>query len=262
MPFKKSKELVDTDNENSENEQIVEEEKNKESSDIENEQIVESSNKKTKVTKPRKKEKIYKTEDGNEVKIIRKSRAKKPIVVYMSESEEEEQKVVVKPKPKKGRPKKKESTIVEYVDQNGNSVSSRNRAKKTIINHPEKLSSADIKILELEEKLQQLEAVSGKKILATKRGKPDARQTKAPTEKQLEARKKFAEANRLRHAKKRLAKEENEKQKQKSNVKVVVEELTEIKKQKAVEKEKIIKEIEEKKEKEEPKKKMNDNLFD
>ena len=252
MPFKKNAEIepdiIQSENEESESE-------NEENITVISPPIVENkievshNDLKLKRTKSR----IYKTEDGTQVEVKRgRKPKKKPLVVYLSESEEDEQKVIIKPKRGKGRPKAKKVTpTVVYIDADGNESTSRNTAKQTIINHsPEndtekmsKLSAKDIRLIELEEKLAELSAVSGKKILSTKKGKVDKRQTKPPTEKQLAARAKFVENNKIRLAKNRLLKEEKTKLKSKDTVKEVISELKNIKKQNEIKKDEIKEEI-------------------
>ena len=152
-----------------------------------------------------------------------------------------EQKVIVKQKKGKGRPKK-QKPIVQYVDNDGDTVDEDDgNIEQVIINKPkkEKLSAKDLKMLELQQKIAELEAVSGKKIRGTKKGAVDKRQTKAPTEKQLEARRKFVENNKLRNEAKKKKKEEEQKLKNKENVKDVIDELAELKKQNALQKEQL-----------------------
>jgi hypothetical protein len=193
--------------------------------------------------------KKLKTDCGNEI-IIKKSRSTKknitkPIVIYMEDLVEQnaipEQKVIVKQKKGKGRPKK-QKPIVQYVDNDGDTVDEDDgNIEQVIINKPkkEKLSAKDLKMLELQQKIAELEAVSGKKIRGTKKGAVDKRQTKAPTEKQLEARRKFVENNKLRNEAKKKKKEEEQKLKNKENVKDVIDELAELKKQNALQKEQL-----------------------
>ena len=202
------------------------------------------------------------TDCGQQV-IIKQSRSKKkknitsPIVLYMEDlvPAMPQQQVVVKQKKGKGRPKtKKEPPIVQYVNKNDEIQDEDDGdVSQVIINKPKKqtLSAKDIKLLELQSKIVELEAVSGKKIRATKKGKVDGRQTSKPTEKQLAQRKKFVEDNRLRREAKKKQKEEEKKLKDKDNVKIVVEELAQLKKQNQEQKEQIMKELEEKKLKEE-----------
>ena len=201
------------------------------------------------------------TDCGNEI-IIKKSRStkktkiNKPIVIYMEDLVEQnmlpKQEVIVKQKKGKGRPKKAKP-IVEYVNKNDEIQSDDDGdIEQVIINKPkkEKLSKKDLKMLELQEKIVELEAVSGKKIRGTKKFAVDKRQTKPATEKQIAQRKKFVEDNRLRREAKKKEKEEKDKLKTKDNVKDVINELAELKKQNQEQKAQIMKEIENKKQQE------------
>jgi len=242
MPFKSTKtndnkeeklETIEEDNNDTNEEELNETDEINET--VVNEEIKQEISKEIK-TKKDNKIKKYKTENGEQIIVKKKPKKKKPLVVYMSESEsDEEQKVIVKPKPKRGRPKNSsKKAVVEYVDKDGNKTDNRNKSKKTIINHPvdKPLTASEIKLIELEQKLAELEAVSGKKILSTKKGKIDKRQTKAPTEKQIAQRKKFVEDNKLRALKRKEEKEAKKKEQSKEDVKAVVDELTKMKKEK------------------------------
>lgn len=185
--------------------------------------------------KEKKQKRIVRSECGQEVIIKHKTKAKPtPIVVYYEDlvEQEEKPKVVVKTKRSRGRPKNK---IIEYVDQDGNPLDKKTKeVTQTIINHPEpekELSEKDLKLIQLQERIAELEAVSGKKILGTKKGKIDKRSVKPPTEKQIQARKKFVEANKARALKRKQDKQTKKQEETKSNVKAVVDELAEIKKQ-------------------------------
>ncbi len=200
-----------------------------------------------------------KTDCGQEI-IIKKSRStrkqniSKPIVLYMEDLVDNgvmpQQEVIVKQKKGKGRPKKKNPPVVQYVNKD-NQIQSEDDGdvEQVIINKPkkEKISKKDLKMMELQQKIVELEAVSGKKIRGTKKGQVDKRNVKPPTEKQLAQRKKFVEDNRLRREAKNKQKQEQDKLKTKDNVKDVVNELAELKKQNAEQREKIIKELEDKK---------------
>ena len=199
------------------------------------------------------------TDCGQQI-IIKKSRStkkqniQKPIILYAEDlvPAMPPQQVIVKQKKGKGRPKKKQP-IVEYVNKNDEIQSEDDGdIEQVIINKPkkEKLSKKDLKMLELQEKILELETVSGKKIRGTRKGNIDKRQTKPPTEKQIIARKKFVEDNRLRREAKKKEKEEKDKLKTKDNVKDVINELAELKKQNAEQKAQIMKEIQNKKQQE------------
>lgn len=222
-----------------------------ESDDENNEEKIEAKTKKSIV------QHSLTTDCGQQV-IIKQSRSNKkqnitkPIVLYMEDlvGTLPPQQVVVKQKKGKGRPKKKEPPIVQYVNKEDEIQSEDDGdVEQVIINKPkkEKFSKKDLKMIELQEKILELEAVSGKKIRGTKKHKIDKRQTKPATDKQIAQRKKFVEDNRLRREAKNKLKDEEKKLKTKNNVKDVVNELAELKKQNALQKEQIIKELEDKK---------------
>jgi Ni,Fe-hydrogenase I large subunit len=163
--------------------------------------------------------------------------------------------VIVRQKKGKGRPKKK-VPVVQYVTKDEEVVNEDDGdVEQVIINKPkkEKLSAKDLKMIELQEKIVELEAVSGKKIRATRKGTVDKRSTKQPTEKQIAARKKFVEANKLRAIEKKKKKEEDEKLKNKENVKQVVGELAELKKQNQMQKEQLQAQLQKEQEQAKPK---------
>ena len=189
--------------------------------------------------------KTIKSACGSDIIIKKKNnRSKRPPIVIFEEDlygETEPQQVIVKKKPTKGRPKKKPPPVVEYVNDKGETVDKDDiNTEQVIINKPQKqkLSAKDLKLIELQEKILQLETVSGKKIRGTKKGNVDKRQTKPPSEKQIQARKKFVEDNRLRREAKKKEKEEKSKIDKKADVKIVVSELQEIKKKSLEEKQK------------------------
>jgi len=197
------------------------------------------------------------TDCGREI-IIKQSRSKKkknitpPIVLYAEDlvPAMPQQQVIVKQKKGRGRPKTKEPPIVQYVNKNDEIQDEDDGdIQQVVINKPkkEKLSKKDLKMMELQAKIVELEAVSGKKIRGTKKGNVDKRNVKPPTEKQLAQRKKFVEDNKLRREKKRKEQEEEKKSQDKDNVKIVVQELAELKKKNQEQKQQIMKELEEKK---------------
>jgi hypothetical protein len=174
----------------------------------------------------------------------RNSRSKpKPIIIYEEDlyGETEPQKIIVKKKTK-GRPKKP-IPIVEYVNEHGETVDKDDVPEQIIINKPKKeqLSAKDIKMLELQEKILELETVSGKKIRGTKKGNIDKRQTKPPSDKQIASRKKFVEDNKLRNEAKKAKKLEESKIAKKDDVKIVIDELQELKKKSIEDKEQAMK---------------------
>jgi hypothetical protein len=212
--------------------------------------VIENKENVTQPEKPKRvrpaKHKTIKSECGNDIilKYRNKETKNKPIVVYYEDLvEEKPQPVIIKKKRGKGRPRK--NPIIQYVDGDGNNVNDKSEAQQTIINAPveEKMSEKDLKMIELQQRIMELETVSGKKIRATKKGNIDKRQTKEPTEKQLQARKKFLEAGKLRRERLKMEKENKNKIENKENVKQVLDELTEIKKEKLKQEEELRKKI-------------------
>ena len=230
MSDSESESVID-DNENNE---IVEEQTD--SIEPESNQLPEISTEKKNPKREKRVKRLVKSACGKDIIIETRSKQKPaPIVVYLDElvGEQETPQVIVKQKRSKGRPKK--TKIVEYVDKDGNPLDKKTKeASQTIINHPEPekpLSDKDLELIKLQERIAELEQVSGRKILGTKKGKIDQRSVKPPTEKQLQARKKFAEAAKARHAKRKADKEAKKNEETKENVKAVVSELQEIKKE-------------------------------
>ena len=205
------------------------------------------------------------TTDAGPVVLKRGRKPKpKPIVVYLSSSEDDEpQKVVVKRK--KGRPKgSKDKCIVKYIDEDGEEQDSRNKAKRTVIEHTEpdrKMTIKELKLIALEEKMAEMEAITGRKLLSTKKGKVDKRTTAKPTEKQLAARKKFVEDNAARRLAKKQTKEHDAKKMAKDSVKEVVTELVQTKKENAKKKAEIMEEIKQEAVKVKNVKQPKDELF-
>jgi len=217
---------------------LIKTEINQEMSDDSDEQSTEVENINSPIiTESKNKSKTITSACGSNV-IIKKRNSrskKKPIIIYEEDlyptNDDEPQKIIVKKKAK-GRPKKAKP-VIEYVNDKGETVDKDDtNTEQIIINKPvkEKLSAKDIKMIELQEKILELETVSGKKIRGTKKGKIDKRQTKPATEKQLAARKKFIENNRLRNEAKKKAKEEKSKISKKEDVKIVIDELQTLKK--------------------------------
>ena len=215
-----------------------------------------------KIKAKRIRDKIIKTDVGEVLVKRGRKKKKEPIVVYLSSSESEEQEVIVKRK--RGRPKSsKNKCSIKYLDDNGVEQSSRNKSKRTIIEHAEpdrKLSAKEVKLLALEEKMAELESITGKKLLSTKKGKVDQRTVKKPTEKQLAARKKFVENNAARRLAKKIEQDNDKIKLTKASVKEVVTELVDIKKNNAKKKAEILEEIKQESKVKEPQP-ANDDLF-
>jgi hypothetical protein len=210
--------------------------------DEENDEVITENEIDNTVDKTKSKYKTFKSACGSDV-IIRKRNARskpKPIIIYEEDlyGETEPTQIIVKKKPTKGRPKKK-TQLIEYINDNGEVVDKDDiNTKQIVINKPEKqkLSAKDLKMIELQQQILQLETVSNKKIRGTRKGQIDKRQTTAPTEKQINARKKFVENNRLRNEAKKAEKLKQSNLSKKEDVKLVVGELQELKKKSLIEK--------------------------
>jgi len=251
----------DSEYENSSDESSIENESVENNSETESEPEPEPEIKKK---LPRSRSKVVKTDVGEVLVKRGRKPKKKPIVVYLSESEDEEpQKVIVKKK--KGRPKgTKDKCSIKYLDAEGNEHDSRNKANKTVIEHTEperKMTMKELKLIALEEKMAEMEAITGKKLLSTKKGKVDQRTVKKPTDKQLAARAKFVENNAKRRLAKKMEKENDAKKLAKDSVKVVVDELVSTKKANSKKKAEILAEIKQESEKVKKVEKTNDDLF-
>lgn len=218
---------------------VSDDESNDENDEVITENIIENT-----VDKKQSKYKTFKSACGSDV-IIKKrnNRSKpKPIIIYEEDlyGETEPQQIIVKKKKKIGRPKNKPQ-LIEYINDNGEIVDKDDiNTQQIVINKPkkEKLSAKDLKMIELQQQILQLETVSGKRIRGTKRGQIDKRQTTPATEKQINARKKFVENNRLRNEAKKAEKLKQSNLSKKEDVKLVVGELQELKKQSLIEKNK------------------------
>lgn len=181
--------------------------------------------------------KSVKTSDPEiEVELKSKITKKKPrkIVIYKEDLEEEEEEFEIVQKQKKaGRPKKPK--IVKYMDKNNNETDDRLKSEQVIIDtsHTKELSEKELKILKLEERLAELEAVSGKKLRGTKKGNPDKRQVKPRTQKQIEASERLVAFNKAKR-------EAKLKDNTKSAVKEIITELSTKQKQEKVIEQKVI----------------------
>jgi hypothetical protein len=180
--------------------------------------------------------KIVSTNDPN-INVILKSRnkgkkAKKQIIIYKEDLEDEDDdkpEIIVKSKIR-GRPKNKQ--IIKYVDKNGNEIDNKKNATDVILPLPSQhkdLSEKDIKIIELETRLHELSQISNKTIRATKKNKPDQRQIKPRSDKQIAQAKKLVELNKMKRQEKQNIKDAHLKDTQKNAVKLVISELSNVK---------------------------------
>ena len=192
----------------------------------------------------RRPKKVLDTSDEN-IKVVMKSRKpgpkKKIVYVYKEDIEDEPVEIVEKIKRKAGRPKKQK--LVKYVDDDGNEVKNRNESKEVVIKvGGEKdipMTEKELKVLKLEERLAELESISGKKVLVTKKKQIDKRQNKVRSAAQIAACERLVALNKQRRLDKLKSTEEA---KSKTAVKAVLSELSETAKQtkaKVQEKEKI-----------------------
>ena len=196
----------------------------------------------------RRPKKLLDTSDEN-IKVVMKSRKpgpkKKIVYVYKEDIEEEPVEIVEKIKRKCGRPKKHK--LVKYVDDDGNEVKNRNDSKEVIIKVGGQkdipMSEKELKVLKLEERLAELESISGKKVLVTKKKQIDKRQNKVRSAAQIAACERLVAMNKQRRLDKLKTTEEL---KSKTAVKAVLSELSETAKAtkaKVQEKEKIEKDF-------------------
>jgi hypothetical protein len=158
---------------------------------------------KRKYTKRQPKETI-KTSDEN-VEVVIKTRKKGPrkrvVTVYKEDLPVDPIQIVEKVRRKPGRPKKPVVEVIKEQDEEDCIVFQ----KPTKI----KLTTKELKQMELETRLLELQAVSGNSNLKmNRRGKVDGRQSKVRTQKQLDATAKLVEMNKLR----RMKKKDDEKQ--------------------------------------------------
>ena len=165
--------------------------------------IVSPTKVKRKYTKRVPKETI-KTSDEN-VTVVLKTRKKGPkkkqVIVYREDLPVDPIQIVEKVKRKAGRPKK---PVVEVIKE-------PNEEDCIVFQKPTKvkLTTKELKQMELETRLLELQAVSGNANLKmNSKGKVDGRQSKVRTQKQIEATKRLVEMNKLR----RLKKKDDEKQ--------------------------------------------------
>jgi len=166
--------------------------------------------------------KMIKSSDPNiEVEIKKHTKKpKKKIIIYKEdiESSEDEVEVIYKNR-KKGRPKS--NKIIKYKNDKNEIVEDKLDADKLEIDlsHTKELNAKEIKLLKLQEKLTELETISGKKIRATRKGEVDKRQTTKRTQKQIEATERLILANKMKR-------EAKLKEKTKETVEQTIKELS------------------------------------
>ena len=213
-----------------------------EQSDVTTDEIsMENDNQSAELIPPKKKYKrkpkqVLDTSDEN-IKVVLKSRTSGPkkriVYIYKDDIIEEPVEIVEKIKRKAGRPKK--NKMVKYVDADGNEVKNRNDSKEVIIKVGGQkdipITEKELKVLKLEERLAELESISGKKVLVTKKKQIDKRQSKVRSEKQIAAAERLVALNKQRRLDKLKSTEEV---KSKTAVKAVLNELAETSKKQKV----------------------------
>jgi len=165
--------------------------------------IVSPTKVKRKYTKRAPKETIKTSDENVElvIKTKKKGPKKKQVIVYREDIPVEPIQIVEKVKRKPGRPKKPVVEVVKETDE----------PDVIVFQKPSKvkMTAKELKQMELETRLLELQAVSGNANLKMNRkGKVDGRQSKDRTQKQIEATKRLVEMNKLR----RMKKKEDEKQ--------------------------------------------------
>jgi len=154
---------------------------------------------KRKYTK-RQPKKTIKTSDENVTVLLKshkKGPKKKQVIVYREDLPVEPIEIVEKVRRPAGRPKKKE--LVKIVKE-------ENEPDCVVFEKPSKvtMTARELKKMELEVKLLELQKISGNANLKlNKGGKVDGRMIKVRTAKQIQATKNLVEANKLRRMKKK-----------------------------------------------------------
>ena len=167
-----------------------------------------------------------KTSDEN-VTVVLKTRKKGPkkkqIIVYREDIPAEPIEIVEKVRRKPGRPKK---PVVEVVKEPGEEdVIVFQKPTKVV-----KMTAKELRKMELETRLLELQAVSGNANLKMNReGKVDGRQSKVRTPAQIAATTRLVEANKLRRMKKRADEKDELMSEQKDVVKNIIGALNQTK---------------------------------
>ena len=118
------------------------------------------------------------------------------MIVYKEDLPQDPIEIVEKVRRKPGRPRTKPVEVVKEVDQ----------PEVIVFEKPtqQKITAKQLRAMELEAKLMELQAVSGNSNLKLNRkGGVDGRQSKVRTQKQIDATARLVEANRLRRLKKK-----------------------------------------------------------
>jgi hypothetical protein len=140
------------------------------------------------------------TSDPN-IQVIMKSKKKGPnkvkqVVVYREDVPQQEIQIVEKTRRPRGRPKNKQLVNVIKEPEEPDVIAFERPTKV-------KMTAKELKTMELEVRLLELQSVSGNSSLKlNKKGKVDGRQSKQRTQKQLDATARLVEANKLKRMKK------------------------------------------------------------
>ena len=149
------------------------------------------------------------------LKTRQKGPRKKQVIVYKEDLPQEPIEIVEKIRRKPGRPKKQVVEVVKEPDEPDVIVF----PKPTKI----KMTARELKQMELETRLLELQAVSGNANLKmNKSGKVDGRQSKVRSKKQLEATARLVEMNKLKRMKKKADEKEDLMDEQKDVVKNII----------------------------------------
>jgi len=207
--------IIDSDSESTIAEDEIEEETDLVVKEIEAEVELEPVKKaKRKYTKRQPKPTIKTSDENVEIRIATKKRGpkKRVVTVYKEDMPVEPITIVEKVRRGKGRPKK--GKLVEIVQEPDEpDVIAFERPSKV------KMSARDLKKMELEVRLLELQSVTGNANLKmTRAGKIDGRQSKTRTQKQIDATARLVESNKL----KRMQKKQAEKDEVLTEQKVVV----------------------------------------
>ena len=207
--------IIDSDSESTIAEDEIEEETDLVVKEIEPEVELEPVKKaKRKYTKRQPKPTIKTSDDNVEIRLATKKRGprKRVVTVYKEDMPVEPITIVEKIRRGKGRPKK--GKLVEIVQEPDEpDVIAFERPSKV------KMSARDLKKMELEVRLLELQSVTGNANLKmTRAGKIDGRQSKTRTQKQIDATARLVESNKL----KRMQKKQAEKDEVLTEQKVVV----------------------------------------
>ena len=159
------------------------------------------------------------TSDEN-VTVILKTRKKGPrkkqVIVYKEDLPQEPIEIVEKVRRRPGRPKKPVVEVVKEPDEED--VIVFQKPTKVV-----KMTAKELRKMELEARLLELQAVSGNANLKmNKSGKVDGRQSKVRTQKQIEATNRLVEMNKLKRMKKRADEKDELMSEQKDVVKNII----------------------------------------